>query len=110
MMVTPAFNWQTIPEGVPYNTIAPHLPRYCRDFNAITPGMTRQDVEKKLPMDGGLQSAPVIRFQHPQCAYLKVRVGFAVRRNQADQGRVIWDDNDKVVWVSPPYLELPFCD
>jgi len=81
-----------------------------RDFESIKPGMTRHEVEQRFPMDGGLQGVSPVRFTHPRCMYFKVDVYFLFERNQNDQGRAIWGQNDRVTTVSKPYIERPFMD
>ncbi len=81
-----------------------------RDFESIKAGMTREQVEKKFPMDGGLQTASPTRFVHPQCRYFKIEVGFEFQRDEADGNRAVMGKTDKVIAVSKPYLERPFAD
>jgi hypothetical protein len=81
-----------------------------RDFESIKVGMTRGQVEAKLPMDGGLQSVSPVRFAHPACGYFKIDVEFEFKRNAADQGRAIQDKADKITKVSKPYIEQPCFD
>ena len=82
--------------------------RQClEDFNAIRPGMTRQQVEEKFLMDGGLRGAGLVRFIHPDCYYFKVDVTFSFERNAADQNRAIRSPTDVVVEVSRPYVDYP---
>jgi hypothetical protein len=81
-----------------------------RDFESIKVGMTRGQVEAKLPMDGGLHTVSPVRFVHPACRYFKIDVEFEFKRNAADQGRAIEDAADKVTKVSKPYIERPFFD
>src|SRR5215467_1666635 len=56
-----------------------------KDFESIKPGMTRGEAERKLLMDGGLQSASPVRFVHPECRYFKIEVQFDFARDPADQ-------------------------
>jgi len=81
-----------------------------KDFESIKAGMTREQVEKKFPMDGGLQTASPTRFVHPQCRYFKIEVGFEFQRNEADGNRALMGKTDKVIAVSKPYIERPFAD
>ena len=80
------------------------------DFKKIKLGMTREEVKKLLPMDGGFQFPVTVRFCHSECSYFKVDVEFSVERNPSDQNRVISSMNDKVVSVSKPYIEAPYYD
>jgi len=84
--------------------------RCLNDFTAIKPGMTRQEVEGKFKLDGGLQSASPVRFVHPACPYFKIEVEFDFRQDHTNQGRAITAKDDKVIRVSKPYLEAPFMD
>ena len=80
------------------------------DFESIKPGMSRQEVEQKFPMDGGVQTVSPVRFTHPQCQYFKVNVSFEFKRDANDQNRAIFGSADKVTKVSNPYIERPFAD
>ena len=81
-----------------------------RDFESIKPGMTRGEIEKKFPMDGGLQGVSPGRFTHPECGYFKLDVEFDFKRNEKDQGRAILSPEDKATKVSRPYIERPYMD
>ena len=80
------------------------------DLTSIKPDMTRAQVDKLLPMDGGLQDYVTVRYIHPDCPFFKIDVAFNVNRNHEDQGRIVPAPDDKVVTVSKPYIELPFSD
>jgi hypothetical protein len=80
------------------------------DFDLIKPGMAREEVEKKFPRDGGIQSVSPVRFIHPKCSYFKVDVEFEFQRIAKDQGRAIIGKRDKVIRASKPYLERAFLD
>ena len=84
--------------------------RCLKDFEALKPGMTRAEVEKRFPIDGGLQGFSPVRYLHPDCPYFKVDVEFAVQRDPKAQNRVAPTQADKVTKVSKPYLETPFFD
>ena len=82
--------------------------RKCMDdFAAIKSGMTRAQVQKLFQMDGGVQGYETVRYLHPECPYFMVDVSFNVKRNEADQGRLVPTQEDKIVHVSKPYLEGP---
>lgn len=81
-----------------------------RNFEAITNGMTRAEVERRLKMDGGLQGASPVRFIDPKCRGVKIGVEFDFKKDAADQGCAITNAADTVVRVSKPYLEPPFMD
>ena len=81
-----------------------------RDFEFIKPGITRAEVEKRLSLDGGLQSFSSVRFVHPECAYFKINVEFEVKKDLNDQGRIMKGADNKVIKVSKPYIELPYSD
>ena len=84
--------------------------RCLRDFALLKRGMTRQEVEGRFKLDGGLQSASPVRFTHPACPYFKIAVEFDFKRDSADQGRAVTGQGDKVIRVSKPYLEAPVMD
>jgi hypothetical protein len=97
-------NQVTIPKNV-------ELAGECfKNFESITNGMTRAEVEKKLTMDGGLQTVSPVRFLDPACPGFKINVEFDFKRNAIDQNRAIETKADKVIRVSKPYLERPFMD
>ena len=81
-----------------------------RDFESIKPGMTRGEIQKKFPMDGGVQGVSPGRFAHPECGYFKVAVEFDFKRNEKDQGRAIFSPEDKATKISKPYIERPVMD
>jgi len=81
-----------------------------RDFESIKPGMTRGDIEKRFPMDGGVHSASLMRFTHPECGYFKADIEFDFKRDEKDQGRAILSPEDKATKVSRPYIERPYGD
>lgn len=72
--------------------------------------MTRAEVEKRLRMDGGMQSPSLVRFAHPDCPCFKLDVGFSLRREPGEQGPAVFGPDDRVTTVSKPYLELPVSD
>jgi hypothetical protein len=72
--------------------------------------MTRGEIQKKFPMDGGIQGVSLIRFTHPECGYFKIDVGFDFKHNENDQNRAIISPDDKVTKVSKPYIEVPVMD
>jgi len=80
------------------------------DFETIKLGMTRGEVEKRFPADGGLQTVSPVRFAHPECGYFKINVEFSFERDESDQGRAVASADDPVTKVSKPYIERPFMD
>ena len=75
------------------NTAREHVDWVSRclvDFDAIKPKMTREQVERTFPMDGGMHSVSPVRFTHPSCPYFKVDVEFDFERDPNDQNRAIW--------------------
>jgi len=81
-----------------------------KNFESITNGMTRGEVEKKLMVDGGLRTVSPVRFIDPACPGFKISVEFDFKRNASDQNRAITAKTDKVIRVSKPYLERPYVD
>lgn len=79
------------------------------ELESIKVGMTRAEMDK-WSQDGGLQGISVVRLAHPACRYFKIKVEFDCKRNLADQDRMIWSKDDKIIKVSKPYLERPFFD
>ncbi len=86
------------------------------ELNEIKPGMTRAEIEKRVQMDGGIQDLVTVRYLHPEC-YLhpeyecfKINVEFSVKRNPANQNRIVPSPDDKAVTVSKPYIENPDLD
>jgi hypothetical protein len=80
------------------------------DFQSIKVGMTRGEVEKKLRIDGGLQSFSRVRYIHFECEYFKIDIEFDVKRDEKDQGRAMVSPEDKVTKVSRPYIDFPVAD
>lgn len=72
---------------------------YLKNFEAITNGMTRAEVEQRLAMDGGLQNGSPTRFMDPHCPGFKMDVEF--------ENNAIASKDDKVIKVSKPRLD-PF--
>lgn len=81
-----------------------------KDFHAIKVGMTRNKIEKRLQLDGGLQGVSPVRFTHPECRYFKIDVEFSFKRNPEDMNRAITSPDDRVTKVSKPYIEVPYSD
>lgn len=81
-----------------------------KNFESVTNGMTRAEVERKLLIDGGLQGYSTGRFVDPACPHFKIKVEFDVQRDARDQNRAMKSPNDRVTGVSAPYLEEPFAD
>jgi hypothetical protein len=99
-----ALDQVTIPQNV-------ELAGECfKNFESITNGMTRGEVEKKLMMDGGLRTVSPVRFIDPGCPHFKIKVEFGFKRDARDQNRAGESQDDKVIDVSKPYLEEPFTD
>jgi hypothetical protein len=80
------------------------------DFQSIKPGVTMGEIQKKFPMDGGLQSPYLIRFTHPECDYFKIDVEFDFKCDVKDPNRPLWSPEDKVTKTSKPYIESPVMD
>ena len=81
-----------------------------KDFQSIKPGMTRAEIQKVFPMDGGLQAFSPVRFTHPDCPYFKIDISFIFQRDTNDQNRAIFSPDDKAIGISKPYIQTPFCD
>jgi hypothetical protein len=80
------------------------------DFQSIKVGMTRGEVEKRFPEDGGERGVSPVRFTHPECGYFKIDVEFDFKRDAKEQGRAIESPEDKVTKISKPYIEAPTID
>ena len=81
-----------------------------KDFETIHPGMTRQEIKKKFPMDGGLQSFSAVRFVHPDCPYFKIDVEFELKKDIKNRNRAIHTQEDMAIKISKPYIERPIID
>jgi hypothetical protein len=76
---------------------APATPTHCewlakiiREVEAVKVGMTRKDVEKVLQEEAGgqVQRRKSLRYQHPDCSYVKLIVTFeAAKDEKDDKGR-----------------------
>ena len=80
------------------------------DFGRIRVGMTRSDVDKIFPQDGGIQCVSPVRYIHPECGYFMIDVSFDFKRNPDDQNRAITSPDDLVTNISRPYIEYPAYD
>ena len=98
------------PKGETDQACTQWVEKCLRDFASIKVGMPRSGIERKFPMDGGLQSVSPVRFTHPACAYFKMDVEFDFKRDAAGQNRAIWGKDDKCTKVSKPYIESPCRD
>ena len=72
--------------------------------------MTRGEIEKRVHVDEGFttDTCECEDYVHPDGLFLKIRIAFAVKRD--DQNRPIRGMDDRVVWVSAPFEEVFFCD
>lgn len=86
--------------------------RCLNDFESIKVGTTREEIERKWTMDGGIQVLSQNRYVHRVCGCFKIDVEFDVKGNAADKRPMweIWSKKDKVIKVSKPYLERPVSD
>jgi hypothetical protein len=78
------------------------LARIISEVESIKVGMTRKDVEKVLQEEvGGLvQRRKSLRYQHPDCSYVKLIVSFEAAKGENEK-------DDKVVErSSTPFLDL----
>lgn len=99
-----AWDQITVPKNVEFGG------ECLKNFESITNGMARAEVEKRLTMDGGLQSVSPVRYIDPGCPGFKISVEFDFKKDTTDQNRAIQAGDDKVIRVSKPYLERPFAD
>jgi hypothetical protein len=81
-----------------------------KDFESMKVGMTRAELEAKMSPDGGIRSAGLACFVHPECPSFKMDVEFDFKRDPANQNRAVESKDDKVTKLSKPYLERPFID
>jgi len=81
-----------------------------KNFESITNGMTRAEVEQRLKMDGGKQGVSPVRFIDPGCPGFKINVEFDSKQNPNDLNRAVRASDDKVIRVSKPRLEPPIMD
>jgi hypothetical protein len=98
------------PQAKPNQERTVWVEKCLRDFEGIKPDMTRGEIEKKFPMDGGSQGVSPVRFTHPECGYFKVDIEFDFKRNEKDQNRAIISPDDKATKISRPYIERPVMD
>lgn len=74
-----------------------------KDFQTIKKGMTRQEVQERFPIDGGVSAIAIGRHRHPECPFFKVDVEFALSAETTSP-------DDKVIKISRPYIETPYLD
>ncbi len=84
--------------------------RCLADFQTVKPGMTRLEVERQFPMDGGMHGMALVPYTHPSCRMFKIDVEFECQHDKADMGRLVKGPDDKVIRVSKPYLEAACYD
>lgn len=74
----------------------------------IKPGMTRADLLKIFAPSGGLSTAGHATFFYRKCAYIKVRVDFALsdpKQKTEEKCRA-----DRIINISQPYLDWSIID
>jgi hypothetical protein len=77
-----------------------------KKMQTITPGMTREDLQKVFAPDGGIASRNERTYIYRECPYFKVNVEFEpVPGGLANDTR-----KDKITKISKPYLEWPTSD
>jgi len=81
-----------------------------KDFKKLKPGMSRGEINRLFPRDGGIHRVSQVRFTHPECPYLKVDVEFEFKSDPDDQNRPIRGDEDRATSISKPYVEAPHLD
>jgi hypothetical protein len=81
---------------------------YVHAFSAIRPGMTRIEVMRLFPQDGGLSTPSSARFLHSGERFIKVDVKFECKRDL--EGRTIFSPNDRVESISLPYFQRQIFD
>jgi hypothetical protein len=83
-------------------------------MQSIKPGMTRSELLAVFTTEGGLSTGLHRTFVSRECPYFKVDVEFeAVGRPSYDgEGRVtlVEGDHDRIVKISPPYLQFSIID
>jgi hypothetical protein len=77
-------------------------------FSAIKPGMTRIEVMRLFPQDGGISTPSSALFLHSGARYIKVHVKFFCKRDL--EGRAIFSPNDRVESISLPYFQNQIFD
>jgi|HubBroStandDraft_1064217.scaffolds.fasta_scaffold02972_5 hypothetical protein len=73
----------------------------------IKSGTTRREIEKKLKLDGGVQSPKETRYLFPDCNDIKIEIEFEHHPNDPDDPHSPLSPNDTVSYVHIPYLEYP---
>ncbi len=80
------------------------LEKCIQEMKSINRDSTRKEVNKIFKQNGGISSPQAAIYSHPICEVLKVRVEFSAMKDET--GRAKFDENDKVLAVSIPYLGL----
>jgi hypothetical protein len=78
-----------------------------QQVQTLHPGMARSAVKALFDEDGGLQFFGETRYDYRLCHSIKIDVKF---RSAVSGQRPEERDDDVIVSVSRPYLELPFRD
>lgn len=81
-----------------------------KDFQSLKPGISRSEISRIFPLDGGIQGISPVRFAHPDCPYFKFEVEFEFKTDSDDQNRAIRGDDDRATIISKPYIEAPHLD
>lgn len=74
------------------------------EIQSITPGTTRKKVNQILQQNGGLTTRDSAIYSNIECIVLKVRIEFEPAPNETGDKKSHLNENDKVIYVSMPYL------
>jgi len=77
-----------------------------KDYERIKPGLSREQLEKFLRRDGGLQFRSATRYVFPACNLLRVDVEFTLNGEPAR----LFAPDDVVEEISKIYVEYPAKD
>jgi hypothetical protein len=90
---------------------APTLSQFVNDVlqqvQTLHPGMARSALKAFFDQDGGLHTFGEARYDYRLCHSIKIDVKF---RSAVSGQRPEERDDDVIVSVSRPYLEIPFMD
>jgi hypothetical protein len=78
------------------------------EIQNITPGMTRGQVNQILLQEGGISTPSAASYTTIESPLLKVRIEFEAQKDE--NGRLKFNENDKVKAVLMPYLGLFVAD
>lgn len=87
------------------------LEKSLSNIETIHVGMTRVDLEKLFPTEGGIYMQSRRTYVYRDCPYIKVDVEFApAGQNQNSSDTITQNSSDTITKISKPYIARPIPD